>query len=159
MSRDHLEQYQLHELHVDNSRSAEGGEKASQAPSEADSQPGVSFANMQSLNDKKRQEIDTEQQADVLDNADAVIKTGADVSKYVVSLQDAGDPPLTFRGLVLGTLILILNSVITMIYTAKPVELSLSNVFIILVVFVLGFFWHKVFPKASWVEKSPRLRW
>lgn len=102
---------------------------------------------------------DVEQQKELLDGTEPIIKTGADVSRYLVSLHDAEDPPLTFRGLFLGTFILILNSVITMVYTAKPVELSLSNVFIILILFVFGYFWSLIMPKASWVENRRGFNW
>lgn len=36
-------------------------------------------------------------------NGEPVISTGQDVSRFVVDLRDDGDPSLTFRSLVLGT--------------------------------------------------------
>jgi hypothetical protein len=38
-------------------------------------------------------------------NGEPVITSGKDVSKYLVDLRDDGDPPVTFRSLVLGTVI------------------------------------------------------
>lgn len=156
MADDRSDHFQLHELHVDGSL----GEKRQSQPaseSDANSKP---YPLDQPFSDPKHGIEPTEnQQMELLDGTEPVIKTGADVSRYLVSLHDAGDPPLTFRGFVLGTGILILNSVITMIYSAKPVELTLSNVFIILVIFVAGYFWSRVFPKPSWVENRPALRW
>jgi hypothetical protein len=38
-------------------------------------------------------------------NGEPVITSGIDVSKYLVDLRDDGDPPFTFRSVVLGTVI------------------------------------------------------
>jgi hypothetical protein len=38
-------------------------------------------------------------------NGEPVITSGNDVSKYLVDLRDDGDPPITFRSIVLGTII------------------------------------------------------
>ncbi|KAJ5663520.1 peptide transporter mtd1 [Penicillium longicatenatum] len=53
-----------------------------------------------------------------------------DVSKFLVSTRDDGDPSLTFRSIVLGTIFIALSSVITMLYTFKPVQVSVSAVFL-----------------------------
>ena len=43
-------------------------------------------------------------------NGEPVITTGRDVSKYLVDLRDDGDPAITFRSLVCGTVIGALGS-------------------------------------------------
>lgn len=53
-----------------------------------------------------------------------------DVSRFVVSDRDDGDPALTFRSLVLGTVFTALSSVITMLYVFKPTQMQVSAVFL-----------------------------
>lgn len=55
---------------------------------------------------------------------------GLDVSKYIVSVRDDGDPSLTFRSIVLGSAFTALSSVITMLYTFKPYQVSVSATFL-----------------------------
>ncbi|KAJ5751908.1 hypothetical protein N7520_008825 [Penicillium odoratum] len=92
---------------------------------------------------------------------DPVIRNGLDVSKFLVSTRDDGDPSLTFRSIVLGTIFTALSSVITMLYTFKPVEVSVSAVFLQLLVFVFGEAWAFGTPspdrfKAPWLRKTLR---
>ena len=53
-----------------------------------------------------------------------------DVSRFVVSNRDDGDPALTFRSLILGTVFTALSSVITMLYVFKPTQMQVSAVFL-----------------------------
>lgn len=53
-----------------------------------------------------------------------------DVSRFVVSDRDDGDPTLTFRSLILGTIFTALSSVITMLYVFKPTQMQVSAVFL-----------------------------
>lgn len=53
-----------------------------------------------------------------------------DVSRFVVSDRDDGDPALTFRSVVLGTIFTALSSVITMLYVFKPTQMQVSAVFL-----------------------------
>lgn len=53
-----------------------------------------------------------------------------DVSKYLISDRDDGDPSLTFRAIVLGSLFTALSSVITMLYVFKPTQMQVSAVFL-----------------------------
>ncbi|KAJ5805927.1 OPT peptide transporter Mtd1 [Penicillium pulvis] len=88
-----------------------------------------------------------------------VIRNGLDVSNFLVSTRDDGDPSLTFRSIVLGTVFTALSSVITMLYTFKPVQVSVSAVFLQLLVFVFGEAWAFFTPnpdrlKTSWLRKT-----
>lgn len=55
---------------------------------------------------------------------------GDDVSRFVVSDRDDGDPSLTFRSVFLGTIFTALSSVITMLYVFKPTSMQVSAVFL-----------------------------
>jgi hypothetical protein len=55
---------------------------------------------------------------------------GHDVSRFLVSVRDDGDPAFTFRSVLLGTAFTALSSVITMLYVFKPVQMQVSAVFI-----------------------------
>ncbi|KAI1474854.1 putative OPT peptide transporter Mtd1 [Daldinia eschscholtzii] len=90
-----------------------------------------------------------------------VIRTGFDVSKFLISLRDDGDPALTFRSIVLGTIFTALSSVITMLYIFKPFLVQVSAVFIQLLVFIFGEAWALATPrperfKSKWVQKVLR---
>lgn len=51
------------------------------------------------------EEESTSDEADVVRfRGEPIIMTGRDVSRFVVDLRDDGDPALTFRSLVIGTL-------------------------------------------------------
>ncbi|KAF6835534.1 peptide transporter mtd1 [Colletotrichum plurivorum] len=94
-------------------------------------------------------------------NGHPVIRNGVDVSKFVVSDRDDGDPALTFRSVVLGTVFTALSSVITMLYTFKPTQMQVSAVFLQLLVFVFGEAWALATPrperfKASWLQTALR---
>jgi hypothetical protein len=57
-------------------------------------------------------------------------RIGDDVSKFLISDRDDGDPSFTFRSIVLGTAFTALSSVITMIYIFKPTTMQVSAVFL-----------------------------
>ncbi|KAL4880298.1 OPT oligopeptide transporter protein-domain-containing protein [Aspergillus karnatakaensis] len=87
-----------------------------------------------------------------------VIRTGADVSKFIVSDRDDDDPALTFRSIVLGTVFTALSSVITILYVFKPYQVQVSAVFLQLLVFIFGKAWQLSTPnpdrfKSPWVRK------
>ncbi|KAI0068493.1 OPT superfamily oligopeptide transporter [Artomyces pyxidatus] len=91
-------------------------------------------------------------------NGEPVVTNGRDVSKYVVDVRDDGDQAVTFRSVVLGTMFGGLGAalyqvcVIFYIYTFKPVQQSISTVFLLLIIYSFGVFWATFFPKRSWVE-------
>ncbi|KAE8350720.1 OPT oligopeptide transporter protein-domain-containing protein, partial [Aspergillus coremiiformis] len=75
-----------------------------------------------------------------------VIRTGADVSKFIVSVRDDGDASLTFRSMVLGTVFTALSSAITMLYVFKPTQVQVSAVFLQLLVYIFGEAWGRLTP-------------
>ncbi|OTB05950.1 hypothetical protein M426DRAFT_121631 [Hypoxylon sp. CI-4A] len=90
-----------------------------------------------------------------------VIRNGLDVSKFLISVRDDGDPSFTFRSVVLGTIFTALSSVITMLYIFKPFQVQVSTIFIQLLVFVFGEAWALFTPrpdrfKSKWVQSTLR---
>ncbi|EPT05439.1 hypothetical protein FOMPIDRAFT_1027098 [Fomitopsis schrenkii] len=81
-----------------------------------------------------------------------VITTGEDVSKYVVDLRDDMDPAITFRSLFLGTIWAGLGAAVQQIYQFKPVTVSVSTVFLLLLVYSTGVAWANVLPRGSSVR-------
>jgi len=59
-------------------------------------------------------------------NGEPIISTGSDVSKFLVDLRDDGDPPLTFRSLVLGTLFGGLGAALFQVCMYSPICLSIG---------------------------------
>ncbi|TBU24794.1 oligopeptide transporter [Dichomitus squalens] len=87
-----------------------------------------------------------------------VISSGADVSRFLVDTRDDGDPAITFRSIVIGTIFAGLGAALYQIYLFKPVQVTVSTVFLLLIIWSVGIFWAKYFPKASWVEGT-RFAW
>ncbi|KAL4757804.1 OPT family oligopeptide transporter [Aspergillus foveolatus] len=87
-----------------------------------------------------------------------VIRTGADVSRFIVSDRDDGDPALTFRSIVLGTVFTALSSVITILYVFKPYQVSTlivpdHGLTIGVLVFIFGKAW------AIFTPRPERVKW
>ncbi|KDR80162.1 hypothetical protein GALMADRAFT_61865 [Galerina marginata CBS 339.88] len=85
-------------------------------------------------------------------NGEPVVTTGRDVSYFVVDVRDDGDDALTFRSMVLGTLFAGMGAALSQIYLFKPVQMSVSTVFLLLLIYTFGNGWAKFFPKRTWVE-------
>ncbi|KAI0373170.1 oligopeptide transporter [Pilatotrama ljubarskyi] len=85
-------------------------------------------------------------------NGEPVITTGRDVSKYLVDPRDDGDPAITFRSLLLGTVFAGLGAALYEIYLFKPVQVTVSTVFLLLLIYTVGVIWAKYLPRAEWVE-------
>ncbi|EGX93558.1 OPT peptide transporter Mtd1 [Cordyceps militaris CM01] len=84
-----------------------------------------------------------------------IIRNGEDVSKYLVSDRDDGDPALTFRSIFPGTIFTALSSVITMLYVFKPTQMQVSAVFLQLLVFLFGEAWAYGTPSPSRFSSKP----
>ncbi|KAK0452510.1 peptide transporter MTD1 [Armillaria borealis] len=93
-------------------------------------------------------------------NDEAIVTSGQDVSLFVVDVRDDGDSALTFRSLFLGTVIAGLGAALCQasrclshdIYNFKPVQMTVSTVFLLLVLYSIGVAWAAFLPKRSWVE-------
>ncbi|KAI9059790.1 oligopeptide transporter [Trametes sanguinea] len=85
-------------------------------------------------------------------NGEPVITTGRDVSRFLIETRDDGDPAVTFRSLLLGTVFAGLGAALCQIYLFKPVQVTVSTVFLLLLIYSCGIAWAKYFPSAKWVE-------
>ncbi|KAH9890519.1 oligopeptide transporter [Cubamyces lactineus] len=87
-------------------------------------------------------------------NGEPVITTGRDVSRYLVDTRDDHDPAVTFRSLVIGTVFAGLGAALCQIYLFKPVQVTVSTVFLLLLIYSVGVAWAKYFPRAEWVKDT-----
>ncbi|KXN87769.1 Oligopeptide transporter 6 [Leucoagaricus sp. SymC.cos] len=79
-------------------------------------------------------------------NGEPVIRSGMDVSKFVVDLRDDEDPALTFRSLTIGTVFAGLGAALCQIYLFKPLQMTVSAVFLLLLTYCFGHAWAKFLP-------------
>ncbi|THH14179.1 hypothetical protein EW146_g6118 [Bondarzewia mesenterica] len=89
----------------------------------------------------------------VLVKGEPVVTNGKDVSRFVVDIRDDGDPPVTLRSIVLGTVFGGLGAALYQACRFPPACMpAISSVFLLLVIYSVGIFWSTFFPKRSWVE-------
>ncbi|KAJ2917485.1 hypothetical protein MD484_g2956, partial [Candolleomyces efflorescens] len=81
-----------------------------------------------------------------------VIRTGKDVSRFAVDIRDDGDEALTFRSMFLGTIFAALGAALCQIYLFKPVQMSVSTVFLLLITYTAGNAWATFLPTRNAVE-------
>jgi len=113
-------------------------------------------------------------------NGEPVIRTGRDVSRFAVDLRDDGDAALTFRSIFLGTLFAGMGAALcqvgsfaafrdsrlwtvlhvpssdpltvgNQIYIFKPIQMGVSTVFLLLLIYTAGNTWAKVVPRRETV--------
>lgn len=138
--------------------------------------PTLGQADDYKLDSKSDIAVKEEASSDYLDSEDVVllkgepvVTTGSDVSRFVVDLRDDGETALTFRSFVLGTVmaglgaalcqvrhvvcgIIFLTNAVPQIYLFKPVQMSVSTVFLLLIIYTIGNAWARFLPRASLVE-------
>ncbi|KAF2168188.1 hypothetical protein M409DRAFT_65680 [Zasmidium cellare ATCC 36951] len=87
-----------------------------------------------------------------------VIRNGLDVSRFLISDRDDGDPSFTFRSIVLGTVFTLLASIITMLYQFKPTSgISVSATFLQIIIFVCGEAWARLTPRPDRFSRSSKV--
>lgn len=84
-------------------------------------------------------------------NGEPIITTGRDVSRFAVDIRDDGDAALTFRSIVIGTVFAGLGAALSQIYLFKPVQMSVSTVFLLLLIYSVGNCYAKLLPRRSLV--------
>ncbi|KAM6516931.1 hypothetical protein FSOLCH5_007880 [Fusarium solani] len=129
--------------------------------SEEPSSPDLSSKSKDDQDHQVHQLHDEHDEDTVYVKGHPVIRNGMDVSKYLISDRDDGDPSLTFRAIVLGSLFTALSSVITMLYVFKPTQMQVSAVFLQLLVYIFGQAWALGTPrpdrfKSPWVQSILR---
>ncbi|KZV83654.1 oligopeptide transporter [Exidia glandulosa HHB12029] len=94
-------------------------------------------------------------------NGEPIISTGEDVSNYLVDVHDVGGEALTFRSIVLGTILSGFGASVTQartfIYSFKPLPVSVSSIFLLLVIYSAGRIWAR-FPTREYFDRHPRLK-
>ncbi|KAL2190256.1 OPT superfamily oligopeptide transporter [Thermothelomyces heterothallicus CBS 203.75] len=92
---------------------------------------------------------------------DAIIVTGADAAVHLLSLRDDGGRALTFRSILLATILSAFQAVMYQIYTAnfKPTAITIQGTFIVLIAYFLGNGWAALLPRgdrllARWRERG-----
>ncbi|KAM6503339.1 oligopeptide transporter [Amanita muscaria] len=85
-------------------------------------------------------------------NGEPVIRSGKDVSRFIVDMRDDGDESLTFRSIFLGTIFAVLGAALCQIYLFKPVQMTVSTVFLLLLIFTVGNAWAKLLPRRETVK-------
>ncbi|KAL4079725.1 oligopeptide transporter [Scleroderma citrinum] len=84
-------------------------------------------------------EEDLNDEADVVGfKGDTIIKTGKDVSHFLVDLRDDGDPALTFRSLVIGTLLACIGAANTQVNYFIPHMITVSLTNLLLLIYLMG---------------------
>ncbi|KAF5311075.1 hypothetical protein D9619_007886 [Psilocybe cf. subviscida] len=85
-------------------------------------------------------------------NGEPIITTGRDVSRFAIDTRDDGDAALTFRSMFLGTMFAGMGAALCQIYMFKPVQMTVSTVFLLLLIYTFGNFWARFLPKSNWVK-------
>ncbi|TVY83033.1 Oligopeptide transporter [Lachnellula suecica] len=93
--------------------------------------------------------------ANPLSGALMSVRPGADISRFTISTRDDGDPALTFRSIILGSVFAALSSVINMLYFFKPIQIGVSAVFVQLFVFLFGEAWALLTPNPDRFAPRP----
>ncbi|KAK0610964.1 OPT oligopeptide transporter [Immersiella caudata] len=88
----------------------------------------------------------------------AIIITGADAARHLLPLRDDGDPTVTFRSLLLGTILACFEATMSQIYTWKPTFVEINGTFITLIAYFLGNAWAAVIPRGDRLEARWRER-
>ncbi|VDC07714.1 unnamed protein product [Peniophora sp. CBMAI 1063] len=89
--------------------------------------------------------------ADVDDVSEEVIEKAEDVAVAILSAEDDPDLPVcTFRSIFLGIGLSAFTSVLATIYTFKPQNASVSQLFCLIIAYVLGTGMHSIMPSSGW---------
>ncbi|CAE6455014.1 unnamed protein product [Rhizoctonia solani] len=93
----------------------------------------------------------------MLVNGQPVIETGVHVSNFAVDVRDDGDPSLTWRSFWIGTVVAGLGAALSQIYIFKPISVSVSGIFLLLLVYTIGNAWAFVLPRPEQFQN--RIPW
>ncbi|KAF7877421.1 hypothetical protein EAF04_001098 [Stromatinia cepivora] len=90
---------------------------------------------------------------------DIIIVTGADAAAHLLPLRDDGQPALSFRSIVLATVLSGFQAVMYQIYAFKPTSQGvIQGTFIVLIAYFLGKAWSNIFPRGDKFEARWRER-
>ncbi|KAJ5885359.1 OPT oligopeptide transporter [Penicillium taxi] len=89
---------------------------------------------------------------------EVVIITGADAAAHLLPLRDDHDSALSFRSIVLATILACFQSVMNQIYSFKPTLITIQGTFIVLISYFLGLAWAKFLPRGDKFEARWRAK-
>ncbi|KAK7683103.1 hypothetical protein QCA50_013776 [Cerrena zonata] len=116
-------------------------------------------ASKEKLDDDKEIAVIDEKSAslDIDDFVEKVIEKAEDVALQIISTQDDPEQPvLTFRTIVLGTGLSAFGAVLSTIYTFKPQNATVSQLFCLIIAYVLGTAMAAIIPtKGYWKYLNP----
>ncbi|GJJ10751.1 hypothetical protein Clacol_004979 [Clathrus columnatus] len=92
-------------------------------------------------------------------HGEPIITSGEDVSNYAVDDRDDGDQSLTFRSLLIGTIVAGLGAALNEIYFFKPIIVVISPTFVLLLIYTVGKAWERFLPTRASFQNRPRLTW
>ncbi|KAK3328179.1 OPT oligopeptide transporter [Cercophora scortea] len=91
-------------------------------------------------------------------NDDHIIITGADAALHLLPMRDDYEPALTFRSILLATILSAFQAVMSQIYTFKPTQITISGTFIVLIAYFCGNAWAAFLPRGDRLEARWRAR-
>ncbi|KAK4243546.1 OPT oligopeptide transporter [Corynascus novoguineensis] len=80
---------------------------------------------------------------------DIRIVTGADAAAHLLPLRDDGGQALTFRSILLATILSAFQAVMYQIYMFKPTAITIQGTFIVLIAYFLGNGWAAILPRGD----------
>ncbi|RBR02524.1 hypothetical protein VDGD_05125 [Verticillium dahliae] len=101
-------------------------------------------------------DTDAPEKGDV--EGEVIIITGADAAHHLLPLRDDFDPVITFRSLLLATLLSGFQAVMQQIYVFKPTSVTLSGTFTVLIAYFAGNAWATFLPRGDKLEARWRAR-
>ncbi|KAG1144576.1 hypothetical protein G6F37_006107 [Rhizopus arrhizus] len=108
------------------------------------------------LNDAKDVKLDEENTNDFKESYSEIDETDIAIINDVTVVED--DPELlcfTIRGLIIGILLSALSASVHQLMAFKPVGVSLSSVFMLVVAYVFCTAWYRFLPKGGWINPAP----
>ncbi|KAH7391668.1 OPT oligopeptide transporter [Cadophora sp. MPI-SDFR-AT-0126] len=87
---------------------------------------------------------------------EVIIITGEDAARYLLPLRDDFEPALTFRAMVLATILCGFQAVMYQIYSWKPTMITIQGTFIVLIAYFVGRAWAKFLPRGDKFENRWR---
>ncbi|WWC89674.1 uncharacterized protein L201_004599 [Kwoniella dendrophila CBS 6074] len=108
------------------------------------------------LNDDDEHDKEKLKSTDDLSEDGHIIRSGLDASQHLLSIRDDGDPAITFRSFILGTLMACFQASMHQIYLFKPTQASISGSFIVLILYFIGNGWAKFLPRGDHLEQRFR---
>ncbi|KKK22987.1 hypothetical protein P175DRAFT_0528964 [Aspergillus ochraceoroseus IBT 24754] len=83
---------------------------------------------------------------------DVIIITGSDAATHLLPMRDDGESAVSFRSLLLASILSCFQAVMYQIYNFKPTVISIQGTFIVLISYFLGKGWAAFLPRGDMSE-------